>query len=45
MPYKDNEHIYFSHMTILNNLIREIKIRGLKLGKSKFIENIFIDIK
>lgn len=45
MPYKNNEYIYFSHMTILNNLIREIKIRNLKLEKSKLIENIFIDIK
>jgi len=44
MPYEDNEHVYFTHMTTLNNLIREVKIRGLKIGDSKLAENIFIDI-
>ncbi len=45
VPYEGNEHIYVSHMQILNDLIREIKLRGLTLEENRMIKNILIDFK
>ncbi|SCG82534.1 hypothetical protein DW1_0927 [Proteiniborus sp. DW1] len=45
MHFDENEHVHFSQMTILNNLIREIKLRELKLEKTRLVENILTEIK
>ncbi len=42
MSYKGDQNTYMSQMIALNSIIREIKLRNLKLEKNRMISNIFI---
>lgn len=41
MSYESDEEEYMSQITILDELIKEMKLRQIKLDKSSIIRNIF----
>jgi len=41
MSYESDKDMYMSQITILDELIKEMKIRKIKLEKSIMIRNIF----
>ncbi|WIV11444.1 hypothetical protein [Proteiniborus sp. MB09-C3] len=45
MPYEYDDYRYMSQIAILNNLIKEIKLRDLTVEKNTMIKNILLDFK